>query len=515
MARRGRESANPSLLNSGAQYTGSRPKLLHRRNHGAAAGLRHRRLRRTPQVPRPAVREGALEPGKSARRGACPRLILANSTRALVVTKQLQTWTILATLIAAMASSAVAAPVDDAAMRSRIERVLSATPVIDGHNDLPAALRHDFPDQLWTMDLSGAAASPITKLQTDIARLKKGHVGGQFWSVWIPGSMTGAEAVKATLEQIDIARGFTERYPQTFAMAGSAADIEQIQKSGRIASLLGVEGGHQMGSSISVLRQYYGLGVRYMTLTHTSNNELADSATDNPVHKGLTPFGRAVVEEMNRLGMLVDVSHVSPDSMRQAIALSRAPVIFSHSGARAVCEHPRNVPDDVLKLVAERDGIVMVNFYSGYVSNDFNRWSADLAAETARYNSPPYDGIYIGQPDLAAAALARWKAAHPKPVVTTAQVADHIEHIVKVAGIDHVGMGSDFDGIDGEAPEGLQSVADFPNLFVELARRGWSDDMLAQLAGRNLLRVMRKTEAVAADLKSVPLGNPSVADLTK
>jgi membrane dipeptidase len=252
-----------------------------------------------------------------------------------------------------------------------------------------------------------------------------------------------------------------------------------------------------------------------MTLTHTSNNELADSATDNPVHKGLTPFGRAVVEEMNRVGMLVDVSHVSPDSMRQAITLSRAPVIFSHSGARAVCEHPRNVPDDVLKLVAERDGIVMVNFYSGYVSNDFNRWSADLAAETARYNSPPYDGIYIGQPDLAAAALARWKAAHPKPVVTTAQVADHIEHIVKVAGIDHVGIGSDFDGIDGEAPEGLQSVADFPNLFAELARRGWSDDMLAQLAGRNMLRVMRKAEAVAADLKSVPLGSPSVADLTK
>jgi len=428
------------------------------------------------------------------------------------VTVHSRTWTSALILIAVLSATAVAAPADDAAVKSRIERLLDSTPLIDGHNDLPEELHGKFAATLWTMDLTGTPDSPITKLQTDITRLRRGHVGAQFWSVWIPVTLTGAEAVKATLEQIDIARGFAERYPQTFSMAGSAADIERIHKSGRIASLLGVEGGHQIGSSIAVLRQYYGLGVRYMTLTHTSNNELADSATDNPVHKGLTPFGRAAIQEMNRLGMLVDLSHVSPDTMRQAIAASKAPVIFSHSGARAVDDHPRNVPDDVLKLIAEHDGIVMVNFYSTYVSSDFNRWSADLAAETARYNSPPYDGLYIGQPEKAAAALEDWKKAHPKPKVTTAQVADHVEHIVKVAGIDHVGIGSDFDGID-EAPDGLQSVADFPNLFAELIRRGWSDDMLAKLAGRNLLRVMRKAEAVAASMKSVPLGNPSVSEL--
>ena len=417
---------------------------------------------------------------------------------------------ILALVLSALA--AATAHADDVAVRSRIERVLAATPLIDGHNDLPEQLHEKFATTLWTIDLTGTPGSPVTTLQTDITRLRQGHVGGQFWSVWISPTVTGPEAVRATLEQIDIARGFAERYPQTFAMAGSAADIERIHKGGRIASLLGVEGGHQIGSSIAVLRQYYGLGVRYMTLTHTRNNDLADAATDNPLAKGLTPFGRAVIAEMNRLGMLVDLSHVSPDAMRQAIAASKAPVIFSHSGARAIDEHPRNVPDDVLKLVAEHDGVVMVNFYSAYVSDEFNRWSADLAAETARYNSPPYDGLYIGQPEKAAAALEDWKKAHPKPVVTTAQVADHVEHIVRIAGIDHVGIGSDFDGID-ETPVGLQSVADFPNLFAELIRRGWTDEMLAKLAGRNLLRVMRQAEAVAASMKSVPLGNPTAADL--
>jgi membrane dipeptidase len=307
-------------------------------------------------------------------------------------------------------------------------------------------------------------------------------------------------------------RGLVDRYPGTFALAGTADDIVRIHKSGRIASMMGIEGGHQIGESIAALRQFYALGARYLTLTHTSNNALADSANDNPVHHGLAPFGRAVIAEMNRLGMLIDVSHVSPDVMRQAIELSKAPVMFSHSSARALTDHPRNVPDEVLQMLVIHDGVVMVNFFAGYVSQPMNQWLADQAAETARFNSPPYAGLYIGQPERAASALAAWEQAHPKPVVTVKDVADHIEHIVKIAGIDHVGIGSDFDGVE-ITPDGLASVADYPALFAELIRRGWSDPMLAKLAGGNILRVMRRAEAVSAAMKSVPLANPTVAEL--
>ena len=400
----------------------------------------------------------------------------------------------------------------DEATASRITRILTATPLIDGHNDFAEALHEKFGNKLWSTDLTGTPDSPITKLQTDIKRLRQGHLGGQFWSVWVPVSITGAEAVRATLVQIDTVRGLVDRYPETFALASTADDIVRIHKSGRIASMMGVEGGHQIGESIAALRQFYALGARYLTLTHTTNNALADSATDNPLHKGLTPFGRAVVTEMNRLGMLVDISHVSPEVMRQTISLSRAPVMFSHSSARAVTDHPRNVPDDVLQMIALHDGVVMVNFVPGYVSNDMNHWIADKAAETTRYSSPPYDGLYIGQPERAAAALAAWEKAHPQPLVTVKDVADHIEHIVQVAGIDHVGIGSDFDGID-MVPVGLASVADYPNLFAELIHRGWTDAMLAKLAGTNLLRVMRKAEAVSASMKDVMPANPAIADL--
>ena len=400
----------------------------------------------------------------------------------------------------------------DAATARRIAHLLGDTPLIDGHNDFAEQLRDKFGNKLWSADLSGTPGTPITQLQTDISRLRQGHLGGQFWSVWIPVSITGAEAVRATLMQIDVVRGMVERYPDTFALASTADDIVRIHKSGRIASMMGVEGGHQIGDSIAALRQYYALGVRYMTLTHTSNNSLADSATDNPVHHGLSPFGRAVVTEMNRLGMLVDISHVSPEVMRQAIALSRAPVIFSHSSARALTEHPRNVPDDVLQLLVDRDGVVMVNFFAGYVSEPVNQWVADQSAETARYNSPPYAGLYIGQPERAAAALAAWEKAHPRPSATVSDVADHVEYIVKVAGIDHVGIGSDFDGID-ITPDGLASVADYPNLFAELIRRGWSDAMLSKLAGGNLLRVLRKAEAVSIAMKGLAPNDPTVAEL--
>jgi membrane dipeptidase len=410
------------------------------------------------------------------------------------------------------AQTIAAQPAMDPAVKRRIERVLAQTPLIDGHNDLPWEIRAKHGSALWSLDLSGAAGTPITQQETDIVRMRAGQVGAQFWSVWIPVSVTGAEAIKMALEQIDVVRGFPVRYPNTFAQAYTAADIQRVHRSGKIANLIGIEGGHQIGGSIAALRQFYGLGVRYMTLTHSSNNELADSATDNPKHNGLSPFGVAAVKEMNRLGMLVDLSHVSPDTMRQAIAVSKAPVIFSHSNARAILDHSRNVPDDVLLSLKERDGIVMVNFFSGYLSPEYNQWLADKAAETARFNSPPFGGLYIGQPERAAAALEVWAKAHPRPVVNLTIVADHIDHIVKIAGIDHVGIGSDFDGVDAEVPIDLRSVADYPNLFAELIRRGWTDDMLGKLAGGNLLRVMRKAETVAASLASEPLANLSVSE---
>jgi membrane dipeptidase len=336
---------------------------------------------------------------------------------------------------------------------------------------------------------------------TDIPRLRQGRVGAQFWSVWIPAETRGAEAVQMTLEQIDLVKAMCMRYPADLAMAYTAADIIRLHKAHRIASLIGVEGGHQINNSLAVLRAYYDGGARYMTLTHSSNTDWADSATDTPAHHGLTPFGREVVREMNRLGMLVDLAHVSADTMRAALTVTEAPVIFSHSSARALVDHPRDVPDDVLQLVAKNGGVVMVNFFPGYVSDARRRWDADRAAEQARYSSPPFGGLYIGQPERSAAALRAWEQAHPKPRATIGDVADHLEHIRKVAGLDHVGLGSDFDGIP-EAPLGLEGVDKFPALLEELARRGWSDAQLAKVAGANLLRVMGQAEGVSARLRA-------------
>lgn len=397
----------------------------------------------------------------------------------------------------------------DRALTTRVAQVLARTPLIDGHNDLPWEVRVRF-SNAGGVDLRASTENlPLSvqdgelpaPLMTDIPRLRAGQVGAQFWSVWIPPTVTGPAAVKMALEQIDIVHTMVARYPQDLQMAYSADDIVRAHKAGRIASLIGIEGGQQIDDSLPVLRQLYALGARYMTLTHTLDNDWADAATDMPRHHGLTPFGRAVVQEMNRLGMLVDLSHVSPDTMRDALAASRAPVIFSHSGARALNEHPRNVPDDVLKLVARNHGIVMATFAPSYVSPARNRWAADRAAEQTRFNAPPYDGLYIGQPARAQAALAAWEREHPQPVVTLAMVADHIEHIRQVAGIDCVGIGSDFDGIT-DTPEGLDSVAKYPELFKELARRGWTDAELGKLAGGNLLRVLRAAAVVAKSLQA-------------
>jgi membrane dipeptidase len=408
-------------------------------------------------------------------------------------------------LVAWLASNAAVAGDSAEAVSARIDHLLAATPLIDGHNDLPWEIRERFKGDLSKLDLGAdtaklAAPAGSPPLMTDIPRLRAGHVGAQFWSVWIPVQIKGPEAVQTTIEQIDLVKAMTARYPQDLGMAYTAADVRALHRAGKIASLIGVEGGHQINDSLAVLRAYYALGARYMTLTHVTNTAWADAATDTPAHHGLTAFGREVVREMNRLGMMVDLSHVSPDTMRSALAVSEAPVIFSHSSARALVDHPRDVPDDVLLQLANNGGVVMVNFYPGYVSEARRRWSADRAAEKTRYDSPPFDGLYVGQPERAQAALAQWDSTHPKPPVGIADVADHIDYIRKLTGVEHVGLGSDFDGI-GDVPTGLDGVDKYPALLAELARRGWSDQDLAKLAGGNMLRVMAQVEAVGTRLR--------------
>jgi membrane dipeptidase len=410
---------------------------------------------------------------------------------------------VLMTFLLLLAGGAASA---DSDYLTRIDRVLARTPLIDGHNDLPWEIRERFGGDLGAIDLKSDTSTLPTHagdapLMTDIPRLRAGHVGGQFWSVWVPPGLPGPEAVQTTIEQIDLVKRMAAEYPADLEMAYTVADIRRIHRSGKIASLIGVEGGHQINNSVAVLREFYAMGARYLTLTNTSNTQWADSATDTPAHHGITTAGIDIIHQMNRLGMLVDLSHVSPETMRASIGASEAPVIFSHSSARALADHPRNVPDDVLRLVAVHDGIVMVNFLTFYLSAERNQWFAERFGEQAREQSPPYAGAYLGQPERAAAALAGWDREHPEPVVTMQLVADHIEHIRKIAGIDHVGLGSDFDGMP-DAPVGLEGVDRYPALLSELMRRGWSDSDIAKLAGENLLRVMASAEHVAARIRS-------------
>lgn len=399
-------------------------------------------------------------------------------------------------LAAAGPSAAQTAPAAaEQALQARVARILAETPLIDGHNDLPENFKERVNDHLDRIDIAGDTSTLAPPLHTDIPRLRRGGVGGQFWSGFVPTTLVGPPAAVAMLEQIDLVHRMIARYPETFALAVNAGDVERIHRSGKIACLIGMEGGYSIANSLAVLRQAYACGARYMTLTHWKSIDWADAATDAPRHGGLTRFGREVVREMNRLGMLVDLSHVSDKAMLDALTTSQAPVIFSHSSARALCNHTRNVPDDALRRVTANGGIVMVNFAPGFVSE-----AARAASEPLEAAWPRLGALYPSDPKRADSELRAFSAQHPVPDATLAQVADHIEHIRAVAGIDHVGIGSDFDGI-GRTPVGLEDVSKYPALLEELLRRGWSDDDVAKVAGGNILRVMREAERVAARLQ--------------
>ncbi len=376
------------------------------------------------------------------------------------------------------------AQADPALVRAR--RILQASPLIDGHNDLAYVIRED---KRAPRDVDAYDLRTRTTGDTDLQRLRSGQVGAQFWSVFIPGDIKDSGYAKVQLEQIDIARRMIERYPDALMLATTAGDVTTAFRNGRIASLLGMEGGHAIENSLGALRSYYRLGVRYMTLTHNVTLDWADAAMDAPRHNGLTPFGKEVVREMNRLGMIVDISHVTPKVMHDVLDVAEAPVMFSHSSAMALTDHPRNIPDDVLRRLERNGGVVMVMFIPAFVSQPVANWELRLAELTK--GKSPGDSARIG---------AEYASATPKPVATLKDVADHIDHVRKRAGANHVGIGSDFWG-DPEMPTGLEDASRFPYLFAELIRRGWSDADLVKLAGGNMLRVMRANEVAAARIR--------------
>ena len=388
----------------------------------------------------------------------------------------------------------------DSAAEDHARDLLRRHPLVDGHNDLPWAIREQFGGD----PVRARLAEPVPQTQTDLPRLATGGVGAQFWSVYVPATLAGANnghcAVTAVLEQIDTAHRMIEAYPDRLEVARTAADVERVFAAGKVASLLGAEGGHAINDSLGVLRSLYALGVRYLTLTHNNNVGWADSATDQPQAGGLTDFGREVVLEMQRLGMLVDLSHVASSTMRDALDVARAPVIFSHSSARALCDHPRNVPDDVLRSLAANGGVCMVTFVPFFVSADCAQWQFGLLAEMERRG--------LDRRDVGAweAVIPEYERAHPVPEATLTQVADHVDHVRAVAGLEHVGIGGDYDG-SGSFPAGLADVSRYPALFAELLTRGWTEDECAALAGGNVLRVLRAAESAAANPASAVPGD--------
>jgi membrane dipeptidase len=372
--------------------------------------------------------------------------------------------------------------------------LLARHPVIDGHNDLPWTLR--VADEL---DIDGTdLAAPVAGTHTDLPRLARGGVGAQFWSVFVPADLQGETAVTATLEQIDLVHEMIRRYPDALELALTADDVERITAAGRVASLIGAEGGHSIGCSLGTLRSLYALGVRYLTLTHNRNLPWADASTDEPAAGGLTGFGREVVREMQRLGMFVDLSHVAPGTMRDALDVAEAPVIFSHSSALALCDHPRNVPDDVLARLPGNGGVCMVTFVPSFVSQAYRDWEREFADDMQRRGLDPKN---VGARGHLRAEREQWVTTHPRPVVRLAEVADHVEHVREAAGIDHIGLGGDYDGVES-VPEGLEDVSCYPALIAELLGRGWSEADCGKLARGNLLRAMRGAEAAARDISA-------------
>ena len=398
----------------------------------------------------------------------------------------------------------------DPALVERARKLLVETPLIDGHNDLPWEYRKRFDRRLGDLDLAADQTKLDPPLHTDLPRLRQGGVGAQFWSVYVPVDLSGGAATRAVFEQMDVVRRLAERYPNDFALALTAEDVTRIHQAGKIASLMGMEGGHAIDSSLPLLRAFYEAGARYMTITHSKNTPWADAATDAPKANGLTKFGQEGIREMNRLGMLVDLSHVSPGTMKDALAVAEAPVIFSHSSARALCDHPRNIPDDVLALLAQNGGVAMVTFVPSFLTEARRQWGAAIDGEEKRLQ-----GLYPEDGERVKRDLAGWKGEHPVPEPSVGDIADHIEHVKKIAGIDHVGIGSDFDGITS-TPIGARGVEAYPVILAELLRRGWSDGEIKKLAGENLLRVMAQAETIARRLqKERPASEATIELLDK